>query len=599
MTVIPSLPAEIHRTDSLNGGHVHISNDLDDVPIENFRPLRVVVIGAGFSGINAAIRIPQRLKNVDLSIYEKNPDIGGTWYENRYPGCACDVPAHSYQYSYNPNRDWSGFYASAEEIHGYLKSIAKTYSAERFIKCNHRVLGCKWLADEGKWHITVCETISQRTFVDKADVVISARGNLNDIQWPDIEGLQTFQGKLMHSATWDKDVDLTGKTIGLIGAGSSAIQILPHLQKAPQAQVKTFIRSKTWISRPFGIESMEKLGMESTKFSKEQRERLLNDDEYYHEFRKQVERDANAVHFLTLRDSKMQHETRKLVEADMRQRLGKAPELADLILPSFAVGCRRLTPGVGYLEALQEPNVQVISTRIERVTPTGLQLVDQTHVDLDVLICATGFKTAKAPPFPILGRGSVDMGMRFEPYPETYLSVAMDGYPNFFMILGPNSLVGTGSQTMILEAELDYTIRCIRKLQRDNIQAMEAKRERVKEFSDYIDKYFPQTVYLDDCSSWYRNENGRGGRITGLWPGSALHAIETFRSPRWEDYEYEYMKDESGKPVSQLKWLGNGWTYAQRHGGDLAPYLKLEFLDTPAQPLPEETAKYSIWPFTY
>lgn len=175
----------------------------------------------------------------------------------------------------------------------------------------------------------------------------------------------------------------------------------------------------------------------------------------------------------------------------------------------------------------------------------------------------------------------------------------MDGFPNFFSILGPNSLIGTGSLTMMLENEADYIVKCIRKIQRENIRSMDVKPERVEEFSEYIDEYFKQTVYLDGCNSWYRNEGGTGPRIQGLWPGSALHAIEAFRSPRWEDFVYEYEKDENGKPVSQLKWLGNGWSYPQVHGGDLAFYLEPEYLDTPAAPFPEKTRLNQIRSFCY
>lgn len=334
--------------------------------------------------------------------------------------------------------------------------------------------------------------------------------------------------------------------------------------------------------------------------SEEQKASFGSDKELYHRFRKQIEQDGNSVHFLTVRDSEMQRQAREAFQAEMKRRLSKKPEIANAIVPDFAVGCRRLTPGQGYLEALQEPNVEFISENIQKVVPEGIVLVDGTFVRLDVLVCATGFRAAKTPPFSIFGLNGVDIKTRFEPFPETYLSMFMNGYPNFFSILGPNSLIGTGSLTMMLESEADYIIKCIRKLQRENIRSMDAKRECVQEFSDYIGEYFKQTVYLSGCTSWYRNEGGRGPRITGLWPGSALHAIEAFRAPRWEDFNYTYEKDKSGKTVGQLKWLGNGWTDAQRSGkGDLAFYLEFEYSDVPAEPLPEETHRYQLRPFCY
>jgi hypothetical protein len=330
----------------------------------------------------------------------------------------------------------------------------------------------------------------------------------------------------------------------------------------------------------------------------EQRKSFVSNPKMYHDFRKQIEQDGNSVHFLTILNSEMQNQAHEGFKAEMRRRLSRKPEIADAIIPNFAVGCRRLTPGQGYLEALQESNVEFIGQKIDKIVPEGIVLVDGTLVRLDTLVCATGFRAAKSPPFPIAGVNGLDMATRFDPYPETYMSMLMDGYPNFFSILGPNSLIGTGSLTMMLESEADYIIKCIRKLQRENILSMDAKKERVKDFSDHIDAYFKQTVYLSGCNSWYRNENGQGPRITGLWPGSALHAIEAFRSPRWEDFNYEYRNDESGKTQSQLGWLGNGWTDAQRSGnGDLAFYLEPEYLDVPAAPLPEATRMYQLRSF--
>ena len=306
------------------------------------------------------------------------------------------------------------------------------------------------------------------------------------------------------------------------------------------------------------------------------------------------------MHFLTHSDSEMQRKVRDLCETIMDTRLSNHPEIAEKLKPSFAVGCRRLTPGLGFLEALTKENVEFLGTEIEKVTSSGITLSDGSKIKLDVLVCATGFNAAHAPPFPVTGIRSTDMASKFVPHPKTYLSLAMNDFPNYFSILGPNSLIGTGSLTMMLESQADYIVKCIRKMQRENIRLMEVKSERVEEFSRYIDEYFKQTVYLDGCSSWYRSDGGHGSRIIGLWPGSCLHAIEAFRSPRWEDFEYEYEKDENGRPVSQLKWLGNGFTHSQRFGeGDLAFYLEPEYLDIPSAPLPEETRVNQIRSFCY
>jgi hypothetical protein len=333
----------------------------------------------------------------------------------------------------------------------------------------------------------------------------------------------------------------------------------------------------------------------------EQRSRFVNDPEYYRNFRTVVESEANSVHSLTLKDSPMQKMAREDFANLMKQRLSKKPEILETLLPGFSVGCRRLTPGPGYLEALVEDNVEFVSTPIRRVHPSGVELADGTSLELDVPICATGFQASAPPPFEVKGRGGQAMASKFDPFPETYISLATDGFPNYMMMLGPNAAIGTGSLTMMMEMEGDYIIKCIRKMQREDIRSMEVKRQRVKDFSEVVEAYFKRTVYLEGCNSWYRSNGGSGDRITGLWPGSSLHAMEVFRSPRWEDYDYEYHGEKDGVEGNRLKWFGNGWSSAQvdEAGGELAFYLQPEFVDIPASPYPEKTRVYQMRPFSY
>lgn len=267
--------------------------------------------------------------------------------------------------------------------------------------------------------------------------------------------------------------------------------------------------------------------------------------------------------------------------------------------PSFAPGCRRLTPGVGYLEALAENNVDFITTGIKRITSKGIELEDGRHVEVDALVCATGFHASQAPPFPIEGKDGRSLSARFKPFPESYLSLAVDGFPNYFMMLGPNSAIGTGSLTMMIENMGDYIVKCVRKLQKENLATMCIKQSSVEDFSRYRDEYFQKTVYLDECRSWYRSEGGKGSKITGLWPGSTLHAIEAMRSPRWEDWEY-VQDSHGGEKGHTLSWLGNGWsTLEVEEGKDVAYYLEPEFLDLPAAPLPEESKLQQMRPFSH
>ncbi|KAI0144715.1 flavin-binding monooxygenase [Pestalotiopsis sp. NC0098] len=575
---------------------------LKDEPLENQRSLKVRVIGAGYSGIYLGIRIPQRLRNIDLQIYEKNDGLGGTWWVNRYPGCACDVPSHSYQYSFEPNPDWSNFYAPQAEICAYLDRVADKYGVKRFVKLQHEVVSCEWDVLSQKWNMNIRRLDTGEEFSDDAHVLISAKGNLSDPAWPEIPGLDTFGGEVMHSAGWKEGCDFKNKKIGVIGNGSSAIQIVPQLQKIEGTRLSCFVRSKTWITNPFGDVVMQKLGLDpqNLEFSKEQREEFATQPEKLFAFRKAIEEDGNTIHAVSMRDSPMQRTAIEIFRAAMKHRLSGKPEIADFLIPSFAIGCRRTTPGPGYLEALVESNVDFITDPISEVNKDGVTLKNGSKVSLDCLVCATGFNASAAPRFHVTGIDHISLKERFTPYPEAYLSLTVDGFPNFFMMLGPNSAIGSGSLTMILESEGDYITKCIRKLQKEDYASMCIKKARVSDWTEYCQTYFKDTVYTDQCNSWYKSEGGKGDHITGLWPGSTLHALEALRSPRWEDYDWQSVANGNNR----MRWLGNGWSLTHTkvshdgYGGDPAWYLDPRFQNVPVSGFPEDDSEFKQRPFS-
>ncbi|KAH9909553.1 flavin-binding monooxygenase [Xylariomycetidae sp. FL2044] len=595
-TVIPTMG-------SVNGMPPFI---LKEAPLDGHRPIKVRVIGAGYSGIYLGVRIPQRIRNVDLQIYEKNEGVGGTWWVNRYPGCACDVPAHSYQYSFNPNPNWSAFYAPQREICAYLQATAEKFGAMRFVKLSHQVEACRWDDSSKKWVLKVRCTDTGEEFEDDADVLISAKGNLSDPAWPSIPGLDSFQGEVMHSARWNEKYDFKNKKVGVIGNGSSSIQIVPSLQKIEGTQLSCFVRSQTWITNPFGDIVMHKLGLDpkTLDFSPEQRQEFADDPRKLYEFRKTIELDGNTIHAVSLRDSPLQRTSIELFRAAMKDRLAKKPEIAEFLVPSFGVGCRRATPGPGYLESLVESNVDFVTDPIRSIASRGVILSSGREVELDALVCATGFNVAKAPPFEVQGRGGLTLAQRFRPFAEAYLSVAVDSFPNFFMMLGPNSAIGSGSLTIILESEGDYVVKCIRKLQKEDYASMSVRPERVRDWVDYCDVYFRDTVYTDECNSWYKTEGERGQRrVTGLWPGSTLHAVEALRAPRWEDFEWD------SRDTNRMRWLGNGWSVThtetkqedagQEFQGDPAWYLEPRFCNVPPKDRPEDDVEFKLRPFSH
>jgi cation diffusion facilitator CzcD-associated flavoprotein CzcO len=281
----------------------------------------------------------------------------------------------------------------------------------------------------------------------------------------------------------DHSFDFENKTIGIIGGGSSAIQIIPSLQKLTGTKLKCFIRSKTWISRPFGDAAMKTLGVTRTEceyvwscmssinsltilVSQEQRQQFAENSRLYLDLRITIERDGNSVHALTHKDSATQKFVRDDLTALMKEKLAKKPPIFDSLLPGFSVACRRLTPGPGYLEALVADNVEFINTPIDRAESMAVILKDGQRKELDVLVCATGFHTSAPPPFTVTGRDGQTIHQKFNPFPETYLSLAIDGFPNYFMMLGPNAAIGTGPLTTMIERTGDYIIKCIRKLQK-------------------------------------------------------------------------------------------------------------------------------------
>lgn len=242
------------------------------------------------------------------------------------------------------------------------------------------------------------------------------------------------------------------------------------------------------------------LTLQSTVTAK-QKQNFLEDEKHFLDFRTTVEKESNSVHALTLKGSQMQDFVRNDFAELMKSRLAKKPETLESLLPGFSVDCRTLTPGPGYLVALVEDNVDFVSTSIRRCLPNGVELADGTTVELDVLVCATGFQASAPPPFDVVGQKGQTIAQKFNPFPQTYLSMATDGFPNYFMMLGPNAAIGTGSLTMMVEMEGDYIVKCIRKMQKEDIRFMDVKPKMVQNFSRIIDSYFKRTVYLDGCNS--------------------------------------------------------------------------------------------------
>jgi len=301
-----------------------------------------------------------------------------------------------------------------------------------------------------------------------------------------------------------------------------------------------------------------------------------------------MEKELNGVHGVTMKGSDMQKGAVSAFKELMEHKLASKPHIADSLVPTFPVACRRLTPGPGYLEALVEPNVDFLNSGIKRITATGIESNDGTHREYDEIICATGFDTTYRPRIPIIGRGGLNVQEAWKELPTHYMTMAIGPeFPNYFMINGPNSSLGSGSLLVMFEREVDYIVEAIAKMQREGIKAMSVKKEARDDFMEYTTEYFKKTVYSEKCRSWYK-AGKEEGPIVALWPGSCLHAIKVLKHPRWEDFDYVQTTQKN-----RLAWLGSGWTEVEMEEDtperNTAPYL--DEIDVP--PVPKGVAAFS------
>lgn len=378
--------------------------------------------------------------------------------------------------------------------------------------------------------------------------------------------------------------DYSGKKVALLGCGSSAIQILPHLQtKCPE--VLNFVRGGTWISQPFGSTMTEDILSNSSEtgnysYTPDELARFEEDKQFYQSFRRKMESYINKDFPCLFPNSPEEVEATEKIRNIMRQKLASKPGLYEALEPSFIPGCRRLTPGPGYLDALVQDNVRLIKTPIVRITEDAVITKDGKEWKVDAIACATGFDSSHMPRFPIVGRGGQSLSDRWKSRASAYMSHSIPGFPNYFTVGGPNSATGGGSLLLILESVMGYIIKSVQKISREHIKSMEVKEDSLASWVSHLDKYFPDTVHVDDCTSWYKID----GKIIGLWPGSSLHAMKALEHPRWEDYTYERLEG-----TCQADWFGNGWTLEDVQRGDLGYYV--DHPDLPPIPTDEILAR--------
>ncbi|PTB55088.1 hypothetical protein M431DRAFT_116346 [Trichoderma harzianum CBS 226.95] len=544
---------------------INIVNRFIDEP----RELNVVVIGAGLAGILAGILLPKKVPGIKLTIYEKNADVAGTWFENIYPGVRCDVPAHVYQSTFEPNTQWTEEFAQGPEILEYWKGLSRKYDLYKFLKLSQRVDALDWDPATSQWLINVHDLKSDTSRVERADFVLTAIGRFNAWKLPNYPGINDFKGLLRHTSNWDPTFDVTGKKVAVIGNGASGIQLVANIQKRVK-QLDHYARNNTWVAASF---AGHETSIEPKVIPKELRE-SFKDPEVYLKYRKEMEQTYFRGFQGWLKGSEINDKAKETFTQLAKTRLASKPELFEKIIPDFSPHCRRLTPGPGYFEALSQPNVEYIQTHIKRFTETGIETVDGQTRDVDAIFCATGANSDMAPPFPIRSGGS-DLSYDWSHggtygFPYAYMGVASPGFPNLLFIHGPSASGRSGTVPHNVENQITFFAKILRKVSREGIKSITPSRKATDDFVAYSDAFFETTVLSENCSSWY-NGGIPGGRIHGLWPGSATHLTVVQKDPRWEDWEYEYLSDSGNR----FAWyFGNGSTRVEADPqSDITPYL--------------------------
>ncbi|EXJ56332.1 uncharacterized protein A1O5_12599 [Cladophialophora psammophila CBS 110553] len=518
------------------------------------RPMRMLIVGAGAAGLQIAYKALRQLSNVTFTIYEKNADVGGTWLENRYPGCTCDIPSHSYQFSFWRKPDWKSYYAGAEEIRQYLKSFAVQNDLERYVNFGHRVEEARWLQDQGVWQLKG-KRADGSEFLDQGEILASCHGVLNSWKYPDIPGIERFQGKVMHSAAWDDGVKLEGKRIAVVGGESSAVQIIPSIQPHV-GKLYAFLRSPVWITAGFGAKHAAPGGV-NFDYSEEQKAAFASDEKALDKYCHDVEGELNKRFTLMHLDSIDQTTSREFVAKTMLQKLGGDPRLSCHLIPKYALGCRRMTPGTDYLQSLSKPNVDVITDSAVEVTRNGLFDSSGKLIEVDIIIFATGFDTSFSPPYTVLGENSRNLRQEWGSFPKGYLSIMAEGFPNMFHFIGPNGPASHGSILPILEWHTRYMFKVISHMQRTSIKSLGPSVAAVKDLYVHTHELLKRTAWSSACRSWFKNGKVHGP-VTAIWPGSRLHYFEMLKEPRYEDFDILYLGNGN-----RFAYLGNGYTEAE------------------------------------
>ncbi len=477
--------------------------------------LRFVIMGTGLSGIMAAIKL-EAAGYSDIVIYEKADKPGGTWRDNTYPGIACDIPSHFYSYSFAPNPEWSARYASGGEIQRYIENVMHRYGVDKRIRFNEEIVRCEF--DNGRWQIE-----TRNGHRDVADVVIAATGVIHHPNSPDIPGIDRFAGALFHSARWNHDAHLDDRRIGVIGTGSSSVQIVSALVKLAN-KLSLFQRTAQWI-----------LPQENVPYTDAEKMRFRDDPQAIRNLRTMLQRRftetvANAfvavgsAHYNAIEAACIGNLESQVIDPVLRERLR----------PNYKVACKRLVVSPDFYQAIQRPNAELVTDRIQSIEPTGVRTSDGRLHELDVLILATGFQTHNfMRPIDVIGRNGMRLNDAWSPRPRAYLTVAVPQFPNLFMLNGPASPIGNYPLIEVAELQMNYVLRLIERLRAKQCHEIAPTEAATAHYDRERIDAAKNTSWATGCQSWYIDADG----VPAVWPWTIEKFYADMAAPNLKDYE--------------------------------------------------------------
>ena len=484
----------------------------------------VIVIGAGFGGLGAAIELT-RAGFPDVTILERAHELGGVWRENTYPGAGCDVPSPLYSYSFEPNPQWPRRFSMQSDIHAYMKAAATKYGLDGRIQYGTEVSSAEFDAEAGRWRVrtTTGEQLD-------ANVLVPAVGQLSRPSWPNIAGIDSFRGPAFHSALWDHELDLTGKRVAVIGTGASAIQFVPQIQPGV-AHLDLFQRTPPYIA--------PKLDKQYSPRHHRMFDRLP--------VTQRGERFAiwTMLEVITLGMTRVRPLGAVLQWICLRHLRSQVtdPVLLTKLTPDYPAGCKRVLFSDTYLPALAQPNVDVITESVSEITPDGVRTADGVEHPADVIIYGTGFAAKDfLAPITICGVDGRDLQQMWAEGARAYLGMALPGFPNMFLMYGPNTNLGAGSIIYMLEAQARYIRQAVERIARAGPAYLEVRPEVEARYDDEVQARASRSVW-SMCTSWYRNANGR---VVTNWPGLVSEYYR--RTKRLDDTDFQLTRIEAAEP---------------------------------------------------